>query len=49
MTVADLIDALLKMRSDSLIAIRLDEHDESGEFETILVTQEWDEVVLEIV
>ena len=49
MTVAELIEALLKMPPDLLIAIRTDLNDTSGEFETILVTQEWDEAVIEIV
>lgn len=47
MTVAELIALLARMPPEALICFR-ESDDDSGEYETVTVGLEWDEVVIEI-
>ncbi len=47
MTVADLMALLAPMPPDAPICFR-EADDDSGEYETVTVTREWDEVVIDI-
>jgi hypothetical protein len=47
MTVAELMALLARMPPDAPICFR-EPLDDDGEYETITVTQEWDEVVIDI-